>query len=616
MKARVAAVTAVAATYAYFLLFAQFGFLKALEAATGGQAAAIKSVMTVMGVAGISGSVLAARLFSRVRSQIILAGGFAICAGAAGLTLVGRSGEVFLVASLLVGLGTGVTTVTLAGVLRPVLGRQHLGLLIGLGTGLAYGFCNLPAIFNAAPDTQAVLALWIVGVGGLATAGLKIRAAEVRPVEFDYSKTGIATWVVFFFTLVGLDSAAFYVIQHTPVLKGETWNGEWRLQVNAGMHLVAALAAGWALDRQWLSRTSLAAAICLVTACFLIGLGRDQMVSGVALYTAGVSLYSVALVYYPVRSLQPGLAALVYAVAGWGGSALGIGFADHLHALPQGLIITAAVILVGALVVRSGLARRPVVPLLVGLGLFGAFVPGPRAEAQDRQLVAQGRQVFISEGCVHCHSQYVRPSTLDEARWGPAQPLDVLLAARPPLLGNRRQGPDLQNVGNRRNAEWNRLHLVAPRAITPGSRMPSYEHLFRPGRTEGTALLAYLDSLGAATFFEHSEEGQSWLPAEGTQVFPLARQRQLFGEWCAGCHGTGARGDGPVAVRLSVPPRNLVEDTWRHIPAGSDPVAERLGLARLIKFGVPGTAMAGREYLDDESVLSLAAYLQTLRAKK
>jgi cbb3-type cytochrome c oxidase subunit II len=110
-------------------------------------------------------------------------------------------------------------------------------------------------------------------------------------------------------------------------------------------------------------------------------------------------------------------------------------------------------------------------------------------------LIQQGRRVYIAEGCIHCHSQYVRPDTIDEERWGAPHPLAGLERERPPLFGNRRQGPDLQNVGSRRPADWLRLQLQAPRTIMAGSRMPSYAHLFRPGHTEGEALIAYLESL-------------------------------------------------------------------------------------------------------------------------
>lgn len=114
--------------------------------------------------------------------------------------------------------------------------------------------------------------------------------------------------------------------------------------------------------------------------------------------------------------------------------------------------------------------------------------------AQDA-LVRQGRQVYIAEGCIHCHSQYVRPGTVDEERYGPAHSLSELQQQKPPLFGNRRQGPDLMNVGSRRGADWLRLQLQAPRTVMPGSRMPAYAHLFRKGHTDGDALLAYLLSL-------------------------------------------------------------------------------------------------------------------------
>jgi cbb3-type cytochrome c oxidase subunit II len=135
-------------------------------------------------------------------------------------------------------------------------------------------------------------------------------------------------------------------------------------------------------------------------------------------------------------------------------------------------------------------ARREALFLSAAFGLSGLML-----RAEDSALIQQGRRVYIAEGCIHCHSQYVRPGTLDEERWGAAHPLSELERQRPPLFGNRRQGPDLQNVGSRRAAEWLRLQLQTPRAIMAGSRMPSYAHLFRAGRTEGDALVAYLESL-------------------------------------------------------------------------------------------------------------------------
>ena len=77
--------------------------------------------------------------------------------------------------------------------------------------------------------------------------------------------------------------------------------------------------------------------------------------TGALLYTAGVSVYSTALVFYPAHGQRAGLAALVYAVAGWGGSALGIGLAENRHELPVMLVGAAAVIIVACLLIRRRL---------------------------------------------------------------------------------------------------------------------------------------------------------------------------------------------------------------------------------------------------------------------
>jgi cbb3-type cytochrome c oxidase subunit II len=110
--------------------------------------------------------------------------------------------------------------------------------------------------------------------------------------------------------------------------------------------------------------------------------------------------------------------------------------------------------------------------------------------------VALGRRVFVAEGCIHCHSQYVRPGSPDEVSWGPARDPDFSRHQSPALIGNRRQGPDLMNVGVRRPRDWQQRHLIEPRSVVPASRMPGYAHLFAPDDARGPALLDYLDSLG------------------------------------------------------------------------------------------------------------------------
>ena len=132
--------------------------------------------------------------------------------------------------------------------------------------------------------------------------------------------------------------------------------------------------------------------------------------------------------------------------------------------------------------------------LLAAVG-FTAMLPDREESLARADPVSLGRAVYIAEGCIHCHSQYVRPVGRDVELWGEATSVERALKAEPVLIGNRRQGPDLANLGLRRNAGWNRLHLIAPAAVTPGSRMPSYRYLFEPDDARGEALLVYLDSL-------------------------------------------------------------------------------------------------------------------------
>jgi len=242
------------------------------------------------------------------------------------------------------------------------------------------------------------------------------------------------------------------------------------------------------------------------------------------------------------------------------------------------------------------------------LALLGAALLAPRGTAADA-WVERGREVYIREGCIHCHSQYVRPHVpLDIERWGPATPLEQVMQQRPPLPGNRRQGPDLANVGNRRTAEWNRLHLQAPRTISPGSRMPSYAHLFAGGAdSDGEALVAYLATLGADTIPARLAQRAAWQPARADAI-DAQQARALFAQLCAHCHGTAGRGDGALAAQLSIRPPDWSTGTWRHLAAGADVERE---LARIIKFGLPGSPMAGHEYLRDAEILGLARLVRS-----
>jgi hypothetical protein len=357
-RAIVAAVISVAATYAYFLLFAQFGFLKALQVIAGEEQEVIKVVLGLMGFAGIGGSVMAGWLFTAARSKRTLVTGFILSAVAAAASVKVEAREIYYLIALLVGLGTGLTTVTLASLLRRTVGGQWLGRVIGLGTGLAYGFCNLPAVFDSTPAAQAWVSVVIAGVGALAAVGLSSRLSEAVPTGFDYSKVGVGLWVVLFSALVCFDSGAFYIIQHTPSLKNDTWVGSWRLGFNAGVHLVAAVTAGYALDRQWFGRTLFVAATVLLVASLMMGQRHPSLPGAGLWYVAAVSVYSVAFVFYAAYSARPAVAVITYAVAGWIGSAAGIAIAEGRHVVPVWFTAAAGVVIFTVLAIRLTCAKK------------------------------------------------------------------------------------------------------------------------------------------------------------------------------------------------------------------------------------------------------------------
>jgi cytochrome c oxidase cbb3-type subunit 2 len=467
---------------------------------------------------------------------------------------------------------------------------------------------NVPAVFAATAQLQTMIALGLALLGGIAASFMQPRISEVAETP-DYKSLGMFLWSVIFLALVWLDSAGFYVLQHTYALRAQTWSGEWTLWGNASTHLLGALLAGFALDALRSGGTALVALVLLVSADTLLNRGMGQFFGTRMCYTMGVSAYSVALVYYPAIGARPWAAARLFSVAGWIGSALGIGMVQDLHAIPVGFIGLATGVVVVALAVRHGSQRGRTAILLLGLGAL-CFNPRPLLRA-DETNITRGREVYLAEGCINCHSQYVRPGVAQEVLWwGPARPLVETLAEAPPLIGLRRQGPDLMNIGSRRSPEWQRLHLIDPQAVLPGSRMPSYAYLFQGADGRGESLVAYLATLGSETLPARLLQIALWTPAAEAIAAPYrpADARRQFGQRCASCHGIEGRGDGPLSAQLSLKPPDFLQDNWRHL-LPNEPV-RAVALARIIKFGVPGTAMAGHEYLDDSSVVQLARFVE------
>lgn len=92
-------------------------------------------------------------------------------------------------------------------------------------------------------------------------------------------------------------------------------------------------------------------------------------------------------------------------------------------------------------------------------------------------LQLEGRDIYIREGCVGCHSQMVRPFRAETERYGHYSVAGEFVYDRPFLWGSKRTGPDLHRVGGRYSDDWHKAHLFNPRNVVPESIMPAYPWL-------------------------------------------------------------------------------------------------------------------------------------------
>jgi cytochrome c oxidase cbb3-type subunit 2 len=92
-------------------------------------------------------------------------------------------------------------------------------------------------------------------------------------------------------------------------------------------------------------------------------------------------------------------------------------------------------------------------------------------------LQLEGRDIYIKEGCVGCHSQMIRPFRAETERYGHYSVAGESVWDHPFLWGSKRTGPDLARVGGRYSDDWHRAHLYNPRNVVPESKMPSYPWL-------------------------------------------------------------------------------------------------------------------------------------------
>lgn len=93
-------------------------------------------------------------------------------------------------------------------------------------------------------------------------------------------------------------------------------------------------------------------------------------------------------------------------------------------------------------------------------------------------LELEGRDLYIREGCVGCHSQMVRPFRSEVARYGEYSKSGEYVYDHPFLWGSKRTGPDLMRVGGKYNDNWHFNHMWDPQSTSSGSIMPGYKWLY------------------------------------------------------------------------------------------------------------------------------------------
>lgn len=166
-------------------------------------------------------------------------------------------------------------------------------------------------------------------------------------------------------------------------------------------------------------------------------------------------------------------------------------------------------------------------------------------------LRLMGRDLYIREGCVGCHSQQIRMLRAEVQRYGPYSLASESVYERPFLWGSKRTGPDLTRVGERYSDEWHRIHLRNPRVVVPESNMPGYPWLAQQplkaddiadrmrtlrtlgvpytdaqiaaapdalkGKTEEDAMVAYLQGLGTGARKAAQAAQAAAKPAQGAK---------------------------------------------------------------------------------------------------
>ncbi len=167
--------------------------------------------------------------------------------------------------------------------------------------------------------------------------------------------------------------------------------------------------------------------------------------------------------------------------------------------------------------------------VVISIGALVEIVPMFTADAGPDYTVSiapytplqlAGRDIYIREGCMACHSQMVRPMRSETLRYGEWSRANEYQWDRPFLLGSRRIGPDVHRLGGKYPDAWHFEHMRDPRSTSPGSIMPAYPWLLDDSvdPADIQASLWALQTVGTPYTDEDIANVPASLAAEGQEI--------------------------------------------------------------------------------------------------
>jgi cytochrome c oxidase cbb3-type subunit 2 len=145
---------------------------------------------------------------------------------------------------------------------------------------------------------------------------------------------------------------------------------------------------------------------------------------------------------------------------------------------------------------------------------------GALAPLGNPGTATQGARVYAANGCLYCHSQYIREkdegSDIDRS-WGTRRTVARdYMYDRQVFLGTSRLGADLTNVGVRQtDPQWFYRILYSPQTMSHEVAMPAYRWLFETREIQG-------QSSADAVRLEGADA-----PPSGYEVVPTAEGKAL-----------------------------------------------------------------------------------------